>query len=397
MSRLGQIGHRLYTGETSFDFIGRRKLWFGISVAILVISVLAVAFRGLNFGIEFSGGAEFRVADANCSVEEARETTAGLVEAEPIVQELGNGDMRVQTEALEGSQPEAVREALAETCGVPTEDISVQLIGPSWGGEVTRKAITGLIVFLVFVTALMWIAFDRKAAVAGLVALGHDILITVGIYALVGFDVTPSTMIGLLTILGYSLYDTVVVFDSVRENTKGLESQANRTYSEAANLSINQTLVRSINTSVIALLPVASILFFGAFVLGGGTLKDLALVLFVGIAASTYSSIFVATPLLAYLKEREPTMKGLARRVELKRAGAAKATRASGAAATSTGGTAVAVAERDDHESTDAVDATHTDEHPASSEPIESGERHQPQRQTRSQRKGGGNRGPGRG
>ncbi len=399
MSRLGQIGHRLYTGETSFDFVGRRKLWYAISAAILVISFLAVAFRGLNFGIEFRGGAEFRIPDASCSVEEARTAAAGLVESEPIVQELGNGDIRVQTEALEGSAPAEVREALAETCNVSADDISVQLIGPSWGGEVTRKAVTALIAFLVLVTALMWVAFDRKAAIAGLVALAHDIVITVGIYALVGFDVTPSTMIGLLTILGYSLYDTVVVFDNVRENTKGLETQANRTYSEAANLSINQTLVRSINTSVIALLPVASILFFGVFVLGGGTLKDLALVLFVGIAASTYSSIFVATPLLAHLKEQEATMKGLARRVELKRAGAAKATttRAAGTGAGEVGaaGTAVAVAERDDHELADATDTTDTEEHSASSEPIESGERHQPQRQTRSQRKGG-SRGPGR-
>jgi preprotein translocase subunit SecF len=322
MSRLGKIGHRLYTGELSIDFVGRRKLWYAISVAILVISVFAVIFRGLNFGIEFRGGAEFRVPAAQCSVEEARNAVGALTESEPVVQALGNGDLRVQTEALDEGEPQQVRDVLADTCNVAAEDISTQLIGPSWGEEITNKAVVALIVFLVLVVGFIWITFERKMAIAAIVALLHDIVITVGLYALVGFDVTPSTLIGLLTILGYSLYDTVVVFDSIRENTRGITASNQMTYSEAANLSVNQTLVRSINTSLIALLPVAAILFFGAYVLGAGTLKDLALVLFVGIAASTYSSIFIATPLLADLKEREPAMQALRRRVELRRAAA---------------------------------------------------------------------------
>jgi preprotein translocase subunit SecF len=228
----------------------------------------------------------------------------------------------VQTEALDEGEPQQVRDVLADTCNVAAEDISTQLIGPSWGEEITNKAVVALIVFLVLVVGFIWITFERKMAIAAIVALLHDIVITVGLYALVGFDVTPSTLIGLLTILGYSLYDTVVVFDSIRENTRGITASNQMTYSEAANLSVNQTLVRSINTSLIALLPVAAILFFGAYVLGAGTLKDLALVLFVGIAASTYSSIFIATPLLADLKEREPAMQALRRRVELRRAAA---------------------------------------------------------------------------
>jgi preprotein translocase subunit SecF len=320
VSRLGQIGHRLYTGELSIDFVGRRKLWYVISVAILIVSVLAVLFRGLNFGIEFRGGAEFRVPAAQCSVEQARNAVGALTESEPVVQTLGNGDLRVQTEALTEGEPDQVRSVLADTCGVPADSISTQLIGPSWGEEITNKAVIALIVFLVLVVGFIWIIFERKMAIAAIVALLHDIVITVGLYALVGFDVTPSTLIGLLTILGYSLYDTVVVFDSIRENTRAITAGNQTTYSEAANLSVNQTLVRSINTSLIALLPVAAILFVGAYVLGAGTLKDLSLVLFVGIAASTYSSIFIATPLLADLKEREPAMKALRRRVELRRA-----------------------------------------------------------------------------
>ena len=369
MSRLGQVGHRLYTGELSIDFVGRRKLWYAISVVILVIAVLAVIFRGLNFGIEFRGGAEFRVPAPQCSVEEARHAVGALTEAEPVVQALGNGDLRVQTEALDAGEPDQVRGILADTCNVVASDISTQLIGPSWGEEITNKAVVALIVFLVLVVGFIWIAFERKMAIAAIVALLHDIVITVGLYALVGFDVTPSTLIGMLTILGYSLYDTVVVFDSIRENTRGITAGNQMTYSEAANLSVNQTLVRSINTSVIALLPVTAILFFGAYALGAGTLKDLSLVLFVGIAASTYSSIFIATPLLADLKEREPAMKALRRRVELRRAAAEAKTAVKPAAAS----TQEARAE--------GAVATATIVDPT--------ERRQPQRTTRAQRRPG--------
>jgi preprotein translocase subunit SecF len=213
-----------------------------------------------------------------------------------------------------------VTEALAEACGVAaSEEISAQVIGPSWGEQITQKALTGLVVFLIAIVIYLSVMFEWRMAVGALVALFHDVFITVGIYALIGFEVTPATVIGVLTILGYSLYDTVVVFDKVKENTKGLAGGSRMTYSEAANLAVNQTLVRSINTSIVGLLPVAALLFVGAYVLGAGTLKDLALALFVGIAVGTYSSILIATPVVAQLKEREPAMQALSKRVAARR------------------------------------------------------------------------------
>ncbi len=357
MSRLGQLGHRLYTGEVSYDFVGRKKLWYSISAAIFLLSFLGLLWKGMNFGIEFRGGAEFRVPDAQCSVQQARESVEGGLTAEPIVQKLGNGQIRVQTETLQPGQADEVVTALSEECGVAEEEINRQVIGPTWGGEVTNKAITALVVFLLLVVAFISLMFEFKMAIAATVALLHDILITVGLYALVGFEVTPASVIGLLTILGYSLYDTIVVFDSLRENTRGIVAGGRMTYSDAANLSVNQTLVRSINTSVIALLPVGAILFVGAYALGAGVLKDLALVLFVGIAASTFSSIFIATPLLADLKEREPAMIALRKRVEARRAGrpttvAERKSSRSTTAGGGSGGTALLVA---DDEATDTT------------------------------------------
>jgi preprotein translocase subunit SecF len=208
-----------------------------------------------------------------------------------------------------------VKASLAESFGVNVDDIDTQIIGPSWGKEITKKALYGLVGFILVVMLFLTIAFESKMAIAAIVATIHDVFITVGIYALVGFDVTPATVIGFLTILGYSLYDTVVVFDKVRENTKSITSTGKITYSAAANLAVNQTLVRSFNTSLIALLPVGSILFVGAGLLGAGTLKDLSLALFVGLAVGTYSSIFIATPILAQLREREPAMRALTKRV----------------------------------------------------------------------------------
>jgi preprotein translocase subunit SecF len=241
------------------------------------------------------------------------------VTGETKVQQLGESTIRVQTPELDSRQVLNVKGNLVTACKVSENDVSSTVIGPSWGKDISQKALRGLVLFLVLVAIYLAIAFEWKMAAAALVALIHDVVITVGIYALAGFEVTPATVIGLLTILGYSLYDTVVVFDKVRENTAGLQGGSRMTYSQAANLAVNQTLVRSINTSVIALLPVAAILFVGAGVLGAGTLKDLSLALFVGIAAGAYSSIFIATPLLADLKEREPAMKALAKRVQAKR------------------------------------------------------------------------------
>jgi preprotein translocase subunit SecF len=208
-----------------------------------------------------------------------------------------------------------VQDALAAKFAVPVESIDTHIVGPSWGKEITRKAVYGLFGFLIFVMLYLAMAFEPKMAIAAIAAVVHDVFITVGIYALVGFDVTPATVIGFLTILGYSLYDTVVVFDKIRENTRTITATSKSTYSQATNLAVNQTIVRSINTSIIALLPVGSILFVGAGLLGAGTLKDLSLALFIGLAVGTYSSIFIAPPVLAQLREKEPAMQALAKRV----------------------------------------------------------------------------------
>ncbi|MEI8082297.1 MAG: protein translocase subunit SecF [Actinomycetes bacterium] len=321
MSKIGNLGSHLYSGEVSYDIVGRRRRWYALSGVILLLALLGLGVRGLNLGIEFKGGAEFVIPASSCSVESARDAITGAGAQDPIVQQLGNGQIRAQTAELTAEQSASVLTNLSTACGVPRTDIKVQLVGSTWGGEITSKAIQGLLIFMVAVTIFLSIYFEWRMAVAALVALVHDLVITIGIYALVGFEVTPATVIGILTILGFSLYDTVVVFDKVKENTKGILGQSRMTYSEAANLAVNQTIVRSINTSIVALLPVASILFVGAGLLGAGTLKDLALALFVGTAAGTYSSIFVATPFMCQMKEKQPAIKALAARVAVRRAG----------------------------------------------------------------------------
>ncbi|MEZ5186277.1 MAG: protein translocase subunit SecF [Candidatus Nanopelagicales bacterium] len=320
MSRLGQLGARLYRGEVSYDIVGRRKRWYTISAVFVLLALVGIFGRGLNLGIEFKGGAEFLVPSQSCSIQDVR-TAIGSADVEvAAVTEVGSSNIRAQTPSVPQEQNAAVVNALADTCSVPAEEISSRDVGPTWGGEITRQALIALVVFLVAVVVFLSVYFQWQMAVAALVALIHDLLITAGIYALVGFEVTPATVIGLLTILGYSLYDTVVVFDKVKENTQGVTGQSRYSYSELANLALNQTLIRSINTSVVALLPVAAILFVGAGLLGAGTLKDLALVLFIGMAAGTYSSIFVATPVLCQIKERDPAMKALKMRVSKRRA-----------------------------------------------------------------------------
>jgi preprotein translocase subunit SecF len=252
--------------------------------------------------------------NASVSSAEAVLSEAGIT-SQNIIQKIGNDKVRVQTEALTQVEQAAVEDKLAAKFGVSVDSIDSQIIGPSWGKEITRKALYGLFGFIFVVMLYLAMAFESKMALAAITAVIHDVFITVGIYALIGFEVTPATVIGFLTILGYSLYDTVVVFDKVRENTKGIASSGKSTYSQAANLAVNQTLVRSFNTSLIALLPVGSILFVGAGLLGAGTLKDLSLALFIGLATGTYSSVFIATPILAVLHEREPAMQALAKRV----------------------------------------------------------------------------------
>jgi len=341
MSALGNIGGRLYRGEVSFDFVGRQRLWYSISGLILVLSLVGLFARGLNFTVDFKGGSVFKFPVGNSSITQVQHAVSGSpAGSNAIVQEVGSGssaNWSVQTGKLPFSQQQAVQATLSRDLGIPQNEININFVGASWGSDITHKAAEALIAFLVVIVIYLSIAFEWRMAIAALIALAHDIVITIGVYALAGFEVSPATVIGLLTILGYSLYDTVVVFDKVRENTAGLLTSTRSTYSQAANLALNQTLVRSINTSVIALLPVAAILFIGGAILGAGELNDLALVLFVGMLSGTYSSICIATPVLADLKERQPQYQALAKRVALKASGgraakraAAKATRATG-------------------------------------------------------------------
>jgi len=324
MAKLSGLGGRLYSGETSFNIVENRKRWYSFSALFIVASIFALGVQGLHLGIEFKGGASFTVNKATATVQEAREAVEAVgLPGEIIVQKIGDSKVRVQTGAVDAAQSRAIEAALTQKFGVTEESIDTQLVGPSWGKEITKKAIYGLIAFLLVIMLFLAMVFEPKMAAAAILAVVHDVFITVGIYALVGFDVTPATIIGFLTILGYSLYDTVVVFDKVRENTKSVVANSKVTYSQAANLAVNQTIVRSLNTSIIALIPVGSILFVGAGLLGAGTLKDLSLALFIGLAVGTYSSIFIAPPFLAQLREREPAMQALAKRVA-SRAGAAE-------------------------------------------------------------------------
>ena len=316
MAKLSGLGGRLYSGETSFNIVENRKRWYSVSAIFIIVSFFALFVQGLHLGIEFKGGASFTVNKPTATVQQAREAVEAVgLPGEIIVQKIGDSKVRVQTGAVDAAQSRAIETALTQKFNVTEESIDTQLVGPSWGKEITKKAIYGLIAFLLVIMLFLAMVFEPKMAAAAILAVVHDVFITVGIYALVGFDVTPATITGFLTILGYSLYDTVVVFDKVRENTKSVVANSKVTYSQAANLAVNQTIVRSLNTSIIALIPVGSILFVGAGLLGAGTLKDLSLALFIGLAVGTYSSLFIAPPFLAQLREREPAMQALAKRV----------------------------------------------------------------------------------
>jgi preprotein translocase subunit SecF len=314
------IGNDLYTGKRSVDFVGRYKRWYVFSGVFVLLAAIGLVWHGLNLSLEFRGGSEFRVAGVTTSnyEQEAKDAVASVsATGAAEVTKVGTDTVRVQTEKLDDAQAEQVRTALAKDLGVDESKISASFVGPSWGASVSEKALRALLVFLALVSIVMAIYFRTwKMAVSGLVALLHDLFITVGIYALAGFEVSPATMIGFLTILGYSLYDTVVVFDKVRENTGEAMGNGRMTYAQAANLAVNQTLVRSINTTVVALLPIASILVIGFLFLGPGTLLDLALALFVGIAVGAYSSVFIATPLFVHLRAKEPAIVDLDKRAK---------------------------------------------------------------------------------
>jgi preprotein translocase subunit SecF len=310
------LASRMYHGETSYDFVGRRRLWFTISGVLVLISLVSLVWPGLNFGIDFKGGAVFRVQPEHPVTEAQVRRAVGSAAAVVQVTEQAPVQVIVQTEELAPAEVARIRTALADVAGVERNAVSTESIGSKWGSTVSRKAVLGLLVFLVAVTVYVSLRMELKMAVAALVALLHDLIITTGIYALARFEVTPATVIAVLTILGYSLYDTVVVFDKVRENTGSLTAMSRTTYSQATNLAINQTIMRSLNTSLASLLPILGLLLVGSYLLGAETLKDLGLALFVGVAAGAYSSIFIAPPLVAMWKEKEPRYAQLRARVE---------------------------------------------------------------------------------
>ncbi len=308
---------RLYRGETSFDFVGARRLWLAISSTLLLISLLGLVVFGLNLSLDFKGGVAVDVANtAGADVATVRDALAPLGLADAKVQLLAGGDdIRVQVGTLTAEESQAFQQAVADASGSPLSEVSVEEVGPTFGAQITKRAITALLVFLGAVVLFMSWRLEWKMAVSGIAALFHDLLITFGVYALTRFEVTPATVIGILTILGYSLYDTVVVFDKVKENVEELNTER-MTFTELVNRSMNQVLMRSINTSLTSLLPVGSLLFVGSYLLGAHTLRDFALALFVGIAAGTYSSIGVASPILATWKEHEDEWARVRRRRE---------------------------------------------------------------------------------
>jgi preprotein translocase subunit SecF len=352
--RRASLSHRLYNGEAGLDVVGRSRLIYKITAVVVLACIASMVFRGFNFGIDFEGGNSFRLPGTSAQLEEVRSAATDAGADVASAQVVGGNTLLLRTGALDNDGERAVVDAVADAAGITPDAVSPDAVSAEWGQDITDQALLALVVFLVAVIAFLAVRFQPKMAIGAILALLHDLVVTAGVYSLIGFEVTPSTVIGLLTILGFSLYDTVVVFDKVDENTRGLSSGARMTWGEAANLAVNQTLMRSINTSVIALLPVAGLLFVGAGLLGVGTLKDLALVLFVGLAAGAYSSIFLATPIVADLKEREPEQVALRRRVLARRSAAARqGSRAAAgpvASARRTRGSArggVALAERD--------------------------------------------------
>ena len=330
MASFAQFGNDLYTGARSFNFVGRRKIWYAIAAVMILASIVGPAIRGgFVFGIEFRGGSEFQVSqiadDGATSVERQDLATEAVnvtvPDATPHVTTVGEDGVRVQTDQLKPDDSDAVRAALADTFGVDIKSVTASFIGPSWGADITSAAIRALIIFVILAAVVMALYFRTwKMSVAAIISLVHDIIITAGVYGILGFEITPSAVIGFLTILGYSLYDTVVVFDKIRENTSEDGSESSRTFAESVNLAVNQTLVRSINTGVVAALPVAAILVIGAVVLGAGTLRDIALSLLVGILIGTYSTIFIGAPIYSQLRENEPELQKRTTRVATARA-----------------------------------------------------------------------------
>jgi preprotein translocase subunit SecF len=326
------LADRLYRGEANLNIIGRRKTWFAIAAILVLIAIGSFVIRGFQLGIDFSGGTQFILpasvgtqADAQNAVQHAVNSANVPSTQVSIAQKVGNGataTYTIRTSSLTQDQADAVKAAIVTDTGIADANISDNRVSAAWGAQVTQQAVLGLGIFLVLVLGYLVVRFEWRMAVAAVSSLLIDLVLTAGVYSLVGFEVTPSTVIGFLTILGFSLYDVVVVFDKVQENTRGITAGSSQTYSEATNLAVNQTLMRSINTGLVALLPVGGLLFIGAGLLGAGTLKDLGLVLFVGMGLGVLSSIMFASPLLSYLKDQEPRIKAHNARVLARRANA---------------------------------------------------------------------------
>lgn len=323
-TRRRSVFSRLYRGETAYDFIGRRRRWFAISALVILAGMASLGIRGLNFGIQFVGGTSWEVPARTLSVAATRSALTPLGLGGATIEALGSASQRTMEvqDRLTGIAPgraaalkSDVSSTLARAAGVTTHAVSISEVGPTWGATITTKALEALVVFFAAISAYIALRFEWKMAVAALVAVLHDLLVTVGVYSLSGLQVTPSTVVAVLTILGYSLYDTIVVFDRVQENAKGVLTQGRMTYSEAVNLSENQTLMRSLNTSIVAILPILSVLVIGAEILGATTLKEFGFALFIGLTTGAYSSLFIASPVLAQLKEREPRYSELRRRL----------------------------------------------------------------------------------
>ncbi|WP_053717481.1 protein translocase subunit SecF [Saccharothrix sp. NRRL B-16348] len=323
------VFQRLYVGNGAFDIVGKRKRWYVVFGVILLICILSIVFKGFNRGIDFTGGTRVQMpavsSSGPISIEAAKESFEKALGKEPAAtQTVGTGDsatIQIRSETLNADQVLKLKTTLNEDLkpNGGTDAISDSAVSASWGGEITSQALIALLVFFVAVMIFLALYFELSMAIAALVAVLHDVVITAGVYSIVGFEVSPATVIGLLTILGFSLYDTVVVFDKVRENTRGLLGLTRRTYGEAANLAVNQTLMRSINTSLIAVLPVLGLLAIGVGLLGVGTLKDLALVQLTGIVIGALSSIYIATPIAVDLKMRDARYKAQAARVQARR------------------------------------------------------------------------------
>ena len=327
MSSFAKFGNELYTGKRSYDFVGAKKIWFIVAAVAVALSILIPVVKGgFNLGIEFRGGSEFTVSNVKTTEASVGEKAVHDVDhrSVPRVANVAGTTMRIQTDKLSDDETLKIKEGLTKAYGVTDNEVTSTFVGPTWGADVTKQALIGLVVFVALATVLMALYFRTwKMSLSAIVGMLVTMFITAGVYALSDFEVTPSAIIGFLTVLSYSLYDTVVVFDKIRENTADIDSSTRRTFGEDVNLAVNQTLVRSINTMMVAILPVGAILFIGAGLLGAGTLRDLSLALFVGILIGTAATIFIAAPMYAWLRQSEAPLVKQAHRVKQRRADAA--------------------------------------------------------------------------